>query len=65
MWEPRVELDRADCRPRKDAGVANGALELPGAIAPTPPRPLPRPGFAGGGATETRSLGGPEKPELA
>jgi cell division protease FtsH len=39
--------------------------ELPGAVAPVPPRPLPRPGFAGGGATETRSLGSPERPELA
>jgi cell division protease FtsH len=38
--------------------------ELPGAVAPTPPRPLPRPGFAGG-ATETRGLDFPEKPELA
>jgi cell division protease FtsH len=38
--------------------------ELPGAVAPSPPRPLPRPGFAGG-ATETRGLDLPEKPELA
>jgi cell division protease FtsH len=38
--------------------------ELPGAVAPSPPRPLPRPGFAGG-ATETRGLDFPEKPELA
>ncbi|MDX6364849.1 MAG: cell division protease FtsH [Streptomyces sp.] len=38
--------------------------ELPGAVAPTPPRPLPRPGFAGG-ATEARGLTGPEKPDLA
>jgi len=38
--------------------------ELPGAVAPTPPRPLPRPGFAGG-ATEARGLELPEKPELA
>jgi cell division protease FtsH len=38
--------------------------ELPGAVAPAPAaRPLPRPGFAGG-ATETRSLGLPEKPDL-
>jgi len=39
--------------------------ELPGAVAPTPPRPLPRPGFAGGGATETRGLNLPERPDLA
>jgi cell division protease FtsH len=38
--------------------------ELPGAVAPTPPRPLPRPGFAGG-ATEARGLPLPEKPDLA
>jgi cell division protease FtsH len=39
--------------------------ELPGAVTPAPAaRPLPRPGFAGG-ATETRGLGLPEKPDLA
>jgi cell division protease FtsH len=39
--------------------------ELPGAVAPAPPRPLPRPGLAGGGAAEARGLELPEKPELA
>jgi cell division protease FtsH len=38
--------------------------ELPKGVAPAPPRPLPRPGFAGG-ATEARGLDLPEKPELA
>ncbi len=38
--------------------------ELPGATSPAPPRPLPRPGLAGG-ATEARGLDLPEKPELA
>jgi cell division protease FtsH len=37
--------------------------ELPGAVAPPAPRPLPRPGFAGG-TTEARGLGGPERPDL-
>jgi cell division protease FtsH len=38
--------------------------ELPRGVAPSPPRPLPRPGFAGG-AAEARGLELPEKPELA
>ena len=38
--------------------------ELPGAATPAPPRPLPRPGVAGG-AAEVRGLDLPEKPELA
>jgi cell division protease FtsH len=38
--------------------------ELPGAASPAPPRPLPRPGLAGG-AAEARGLDLPEKPELA
>jgi cell division protease FtsH len=38
--------------------------ELPGAATPAPPRPVPRPGLAGG-AAETRGLDLPEKPELA
>jgi cell division protease FtsH len=38
--------------------------ELPGATSPAPPRPLPRPGLAGG-AAEVRGLDLPEKPELA
>jgi cell division protease FtsH len=46
------------------SGGAPERPELPGAVAPSPPRPLPRPGFAGG-ATETRGLDLPEKPELA
>jgi cell division protease FtsH len=50
-----------------DEVPASGAPERPelpgGAVAPSP-RPLPRPGFAGG-ATETRGLGAPEKPDLA
>jgi cell division protease FtsH len=37
--------------------------ELPGAATPAPPRPLPRPGLAGG-AAEARGLDLPEKPEL-
>jgi cell division protease FtsH len=36
--------------------------ELPGAATPAPPRPLPRPGLAGG-AAETRGIG-PDKPSL-
>jgi cell division protease FtsH len=36
--------------------------ELPGATTPAPPRPLPRPGLAGG-AAETRGIG-PDKPDL-
>jgi cell division protease FtsH len=38
--------------------------ELPKGVAPAPPRPLPRPGFAGG-ATEARGFVNPEKPDLA
>jgi cell division protease FtsH len=38
--------------------------ELPGGTVAPKPRPLPRPGFAGG-ATEARGLGGPERPELS
>jgi cell division protease FtsH len=38
--------------------------ELPGGTVAPAPRPLPRPGFAGG-ATETRGLSGPEKPDLS
>ena len=38
--------------------------ELPGATSPAPPRPLPRPGLAGG-AAEARGLALPEKPDLA
>jgi cell division protease FtsH len=38
--------------------------ELPGAATPAPPRPLPRPGLAGG-AAEARGLDLPEKPELS
>src|ERR687896_523470 len=38
--------------------------ELPGAATPAPPRPLPRPGLAGG-AAEARIIDSPEKPELA
>ena len=37
--------------------------ELPGAATPAPPRPLPRPGLAGG-AAETRGIG-PDKPQLS
>jgi cell division protease FtsH len=53
-----------------------GADETPGPEMPLPPtpadrperegpRPLPRPGLAGGGAAELRGLETPEKPELA
>ncbi len=38
--------------------------ELPGAATPAPPRPLPRPGLAGGTA-EARGLDRPEKPDFA
>jgi cell division protease FtsH len=38
--------------------------ELPGAASPAPPRPLPRPGLAGG-AAEARGLDLPEKPDFA
>jgi cell division protease FtsH len=44
-------------------GGAPERPELPGGLAPSPPRPLPRPGFAGG-ATEARGLDLPERPEL-
>jgi cell division protease FtsH len=37
--------------------------ELPGGTVAPSPRPLPRPGFAGG-ATEARGLGSPERPDL-
>ena len=48
-----------------EAPPATGAPErpeLPGAATPAPPRPLPRPGLAGG-AAETRGIG-PDKPNL-
>jgi cell division protease FtsH len=38
--------------------------ELPGAATPAPPRPLPRPGLAGGTA-EARGLDRPERPDFA
>ena len=38
--------------------------ELPGAATPAPPRPLPRPGLAGGTA-EARGLDQPERPDFA
>jgi cell division protease FtsH len=44
------------------AGGAPERPELPGAATPAPPRPLPRPGLAGG-AAETRGIG-PDKPDL-
>jgi cell division protease FtsH len=46
------------------AGGTPERPELPGGTVAPSPRPLPRPGFAGG-ATEARGLGGPEKPDLA
>jgi len=49
-----------------EAPPADGAPErpeLPGAATPAPPRPLPRPGLAGG-AAETRGIG-PDKPTLS
>ncbi len=48
-----------------EAPPATGAPErpeLPGAASPAPPRPLPRPGLAGG-AAEARGIG-PDKPNL-
>jgi cell division protease FtsH len=45
------------------AGGTPERPELPGATSPAPPRPLPRPGLAGG-AAETRGIG-PDKPNLA
>jgi cell division protease FtsH len=53
-----------------DADAASPPPSVPGAPAPAErperegPRPLPRPGLAGGGV-ETRGLERPEKPELA
>ena len=49
---------RGTARPR-----APERPELPGAATPAPPRPLPRPGLAGG-AAETRGIG-PDKPQLS
>ena len=54
--------------PDLPAGGTPERPELPPApdraADPTRPRAMPRPGLAGGGATETRGLDLPEKPEL-
>ena len=65
LLEGKTEEDvfGADASPSGSASPERP--ELPGAVAPSPPRPLPRPGLAGGGAAEARGLELPEKPELA
>jgi cell division protease FtsH len=60
--KPEEEVFGADDTPEETSGGAGSpAADRPGREAP---RPLPRPGLAGGGV-EARGLDFPEKPELA
>jgi len=47
-----------------DAGASTPELPA-GEVGRDTPRPLPRPGLAGGGSVETRGMGLPEKPDLS